>query len=76
MSADERLKTRTDRDNARLDITYMGEFLGGAYKPSKEIIEAKFFKFENLPLLPVDQLVFIDKALKLRLQAKLTSSAY
>jgi ADP-ribose pyrophosphatase YjhB (NUDIX family) len=71
VSADTRLKTRTDRDNARLDITYMGEFLGGAYKPSKEIIEAKFFKFENLPLLPVDQLVFISKACKLRLLAKL-----
>jgi 8-oxo-dGTP pyrophosphatase MutT (NUDIX family) len=68
VSADERLKTRTDRDNARLDITYMGEFLGGVYSPSKEILDADFFRFERLPNLPVDQLVFIDKALKLRKQ--------
>ena len=66
VSADERLKTRTDRENARLDITYMGEFLGGVYNPSKEITDADFFKFERLPILPTDQLVFIDKALKLR----------
>jgi ADP-ribose pyrophosphatase YjhB (NUDIX family) len=74
VSADERLKTRTDRNNARLDITYMGEFLGGVYKPSSEIKSAKFFSFNKLPLLPVDQLIFIDKALKLRLD--ITSKKY
>lgn len=66
VSADVRLKTRTDRENARLDITYMGEFQGGVYKPSSEIKVAKFFSFNKLPLLPADQLIFIDKALKLR----------
>lgn len=66
VSADTRLKIRTDRNNARLDITYAGEYLGGNYKPSKEITDAKFFSFEKLPILPQDQLVFIDKALKLR----------
>lgn len=67
VSADTRLKIRTDRSNARLDITYAGVFLGGNYKPSKEIKEAKFFKFNKLPLLAVeDQLPFIDEALKLR----------
>lgn len=65
VSADERLKIRTDRFNARLDITYAGEFIGGVYKPSKEIEIAKFFKFDKLPILPQDQLVFIDQALKL-----------
>ena len=65
VSADERLKIRTDRNNARLDITYAGVFIGGVYKPSKEIIDAKFFKFGKLPILPQDQLVFIDQALKL-----------
>lgn len=68
VSADTRLKIRTDRNNARLDITYAGQFMGGNYKPSKEILDAKFFEFENLPNLPVDQLVFVDKALKLRLK--------
>lgn len=66
VSADERLKIRTDRDNARLDITYVGVFLGGTLKLSKELTAAKFFKFEKLPILPTDQLVFIDKAVKLR----------
>lgn len=66
VSADTRLKIRTDRNNARLDITYAGQFMGGVYKPSKEILDAKFFEFEKLPNLPVDQLVFVDKALKLR----------
>jgi len=65
VSADTRLKIRTDRNNARLDITYVGKFIGGNYKPSTEITEANFFKFKNLPILPTDQLVFIDKALKM-----------
>lgn len=63
VSADERLKIRTDRDTARLDITYMGTFLGGVYTPSKEILEANLFQFERLPILPDDQLRFIDHAL-------------
>lgn len=64
VSADTRLKIRTDRNNARLDITYSGDFIGGNYKPSAEILEAKLFSFNNLPILPQDQIVFIDKALK------------
>lgn len=47
VSADERLKTRTDRENARLDITYFGEFLGGVYNPSKEIIDADFLDLKG-----------------------------
>lgn len=66
VSADTRLKIRTDRNNARLDMTYAGDFIGGNYKPSKEIKIAKFFKFEKLPILPQDQLVFINEAYKLR----------
>ncbi len=64
VSADERLKIRTDRESARLDITYIGKFLGGVYSPSKEITDANLFRFERLPVLPEDQLMFIDKALK------------
>jgi 8-oxo-dGTP pyrophosphatase MutT (NUDIX family) len=66
VSADERLKIRTDRKTARLDITYMGAFIGGIFVPSKEVNEAKLFKFQNLPVLPSNQLLFIDKALKLK----------
>lgn len=69
VSADERIKIRTDRETARLDITYLGTFMGGEFTPSKEVSEAKFFAFDKLPLLSRDQLIFVDKALKLRLSA-------
>ena len=62
VSADTRLKIRTDRESSRLDITYTGAFIGGEFKPSKEVSEAKFFPFDKLPLLPKDQLLFIDQA--------------
>ena len=70
VSADRRLKLRTDRDTARLDITYIGEFVGGEFEPSKEVSEAQFFAFEALPQVTKDQLVFIDQARTKRLQAK------
>lgn len=66
VSADERLKIRTDRDSARLDITYVGVFIGGVFVLSKEVKEAKLFEFSKLPIIPEDQLLFIDKALKLK----------
>ena len=62
VSADTRLKIRTDRESSRLDITYTGAFIGGEFKPSKEVSEAKLFPFDKLPLLPKDQLLFIDQA--------------
>ncbi|OGM11190.1 hypothetical protein A2V80_00630 [Candidatus Woesebacteria bacterium RBG_16_39_8b] len=62
VSADARLKLRTDRNSPRIDITYMGTFIGGEFKPSKEVDEAKFFKFNKLPILPQDQLYFIMRA--------------
>ena len=66
VSADERLKIRTDRDTARLDITYTGAFIGGVFTPSKEVKVAKLFEFDKLPIIREDQLLFIDKALNLR----------
>lgn len=66
VSADERLKIRTDRESARLDITYMGESMGGVFKPSSEVSEARFFAFNKIPLLPKDQVIFIDRALTIR----------
>ena len=63
VSADKRLKIRTDRDSPRLDIVYTGKYIGGVFTPSNEVKEIGFFTFENLPLLPKDQLIFIDKAL-------------
>ncbi len=66
VSADYRLKIRTDRESSRLDITYSGVFIGGEFKASKEVTEAKFFAFDKLPTLPEDQLLFIDKAIAIR----------
>jgi ADP-ribose pyrophosphatase YjhB (NUDIX family) len=63
VSADERMKIRTDRHSARLDIVYIGRYIGGHFEKSKEVSAAKMFKFEDLPLLPRDQLYFVHKAL-------------
>jgi 8-oxo-dGTP pyrophosphatase MutT (NUDIX family) len=67
VSADEKLKIRTDRDSARLDITYVGVFLGGVFVPSKEVTAAKLFKFEDLPVIPSNHLLFINKAMQILL---------
>ncbi len=67
VSADTRLKIRTDRETARLDITYAGVFIGGNFKPSKEVSDARFFAYDKLPIVRRDQLIFIDRALKKRL---------
>lgn len=66
VSADTRMKIRTDREIARLDICYVGTFIGGEFKPSDEVSEASFFSFEKLPLITKDQLFLIDEALKRR----------
>jgi len=66
VSADERLKIRTDRKTARLDITYIGSFMGGDFVPSNEVKEIGFFSFDKLPILTKDQLLFINKALKMK----------
>ncbi len=66
VSADERMKIRTDRETARLDITYLGVYIGGEFTPSNEVKEAGFFPFAKLPHLPKSQLLFVDKAYKAR----------
>lgn len=64
VSIEERLKIRTDRETARLDICYMGTFIGGTFEPSDEVSEAALFTFEHLPLLPERQLLLIEQAFK------------
>lgn len=65
VSADIRLKIRTDRKlTARLDIAYAGSLLGGQKHTSEETEKVKFFAFNDLPLLPSDQLVFIKEGLR------------
>jgi 8-oxo-dGTP diphosphatase len=64
ISVDERYKIRTDRDSARLDIVYIGRFIGGAFRPSHEVVEAKFFPFDALPNISKSQLLLIHKILQ------------
>jgi len=62
VSMDESLKTRTDRDSARLDLCYTGVFIGGNFTPSYEVSEFGFFALDKLPLLRKNQLFLIDLA--------------
>lgn len=66
VSADKRLKLRTDRDSARLDIAYLGTYFGGIFTPSKEVSKARLFPFDKLPGLKNDQIFLIDQALRLK----------
>lgn len=63
VSIDEQLKTRTDRETARIDICYIGKFIGGDFIPSHEVSEYGFFTKENLPLLRKNQLFLIEEAI-------------
>ncbi len=63
VSTIEQLKTRTDRESARLDLCYIGKYIGGEFKPSTEVIEYGFFSFENLPLISKNQLFIVEQAL-------------
>jgi len=66
VSVDELLKTRTDRDVARLDLCYVGKLIGGDFEPTYEVAEYGFFTPENFPLLRQNQIFLIDQALTAR----------
>lgn len=66
ISADEALKTRTDRDVARLDICYIGALIGGDFQPTHEVVDYGFFAQDKLPLLRKNQVFLIDEVLKQR----------
>ncbi len=66
VSIDWRMKIRTDRQTSRLDIPYIGTFIGDSFKPSAEVIEFGFFSLDNLPHIRTDQLFLINKALEER----------
>ena len=64
VSVDESLKTRTDRTSSRLDMCYIGVFIGGEFTPSQEVSAYGFFSQDNMPLLRSNQVFLIDKALQ------------
>lgn len=66
VSVDDSLKTRTDRDSARLDMCYTGILIGGDFTPSHEVSEYGFFAEDKLPLLRKNQVFLIDEALNQR----------
>lgn len=62
ISIEERLKIRTDRETARLEICYLGFFVGGEFQSSPEVSEFGFFSIENLPLISKKELRVIHTA--------------
>ncbi len=63
VSVDEELKIRTDRESARVDICFVGKLMGGEFRKSSEVSEAKFFSFNDLPLLSKQRLFLIEQTL-------------
>ncbi len=66
VSIDKEMKIRADRETARLDIAYIGAHIGGQFRSSSEVSQAQFFSFENLPILPRNQLLTIQQALQIK----------
>lgn len=64
ISADDLLKTRTDRDGARLDMCFVGVFIGGEFTSSQEVSECGFFAQDKMPLLRSNQVFLIEEALQ------------
>lgn len=64
VSVDESLKTRTDRETARLDLCYTGILIGGDFIPTHEVSEYGFFAQDKLPLLRTNQVLLINEVLK------------
>jgi len=64
VSADYEMETRTDRETARIDLSYVGKFIGGEFRGSSEVTAYGLFSFENLPLISKSQLFLIQEAIK------------
>ncbi len=64
VSIDKELKLRTDRETSRLDICYLGKFIGGEFKKSSEVSEYGFFSFDNLPMISKSQLLLIQESFR------------
>ena len=68
VSVDSEHRIRADRESSRLDITLLGTYIGGDFKPSSEVVEYGFFSIDNLPQISKNQLLLIHKAIKERTQ--------
>ncbi len=63
VSVDKSFKTRTDRTSSRLDLCYLGLFIGGEFKKSEEVSDYGFFSQDKMPLLRSNQVFLIEEAL-------------
>ncbi len=74
ISIEDKLKIRTDRETARIEICYTGTFLGGDFHPSAEVESYHFYSFDSLPLLSSkNSLLLIQKAIEERKLMKKTT---
>ena len=55
VSVDKSFKTRTDRTSSRLDLCYLGVFIGGEFRKSEEVSDYGFFSQDKMPLLRSNQ---------------------
>lgn len=72
---DEETRIRTDRETPRLDISLVGRHIGGAFSPSHEVKDARFFTFDTLPLLSQNQLMLIKEVLEKKTKKTITESS-
>lgn len=63
VSGDKQLKTRTDRETARLDICVVGTFIGGEFRKSHEVSDYGFYELLKVPRIARNQLLLIEQAL-------------
>lgn len=63
VSVDKSFKTRADRTSSRLDLCYLGLFIGGEFKKSEEVSDYGFFAQDKMPLLRSNQVFLIEEAL-------------
>lgn len=71
VSVEKRLDIKIDKETSRLDICYLGSFIGGDFKPSSEASDYGLFSLDSMPLLPKHQFGLIYKALKFKQRPKL-----
>lgn len=66
VSIDDRLDIKTDRETARLEVSYIGTYLGGEFNKSAEVDDYGFYNQDKLPLILKNQYLLIREALEKR----------
>lgn len=75
ISIDERLEIRFNEASSKLDICYLGTFIGGEFRKSDEVSDFGLFALNDLPLIPKNQTILIAQALKYK-QSRRKSFVY